>query len=88
MESTASAYEVAVEFIRLGDIHRTFERAHAQGWDGAESERAMSLEMVECRYRLDKLLGTYDWKRWTNAEWNALVKKRLTTTARPIVAVP
>lgn len=82
MKPTASAYEVAVEFIHLGDILRLWQ---ALGW---EPTLSLLAEMAECRYRLDHtLLDSCRRGAWTATEWNDLVRKRLITPdSRPLVA--
>lgn len=77
---TASAYEVALEFIRLCDVTRTWHRA------GIEPTLPLTHELNEARYHLDTLLGSDHWGSWTNAQWDDIVRKRLTAQdPRPLV---
>jgi hypothetical protein len=87
---TASAYEVAVDFIRLTDIVRLRQKvglalADQAGWEPAASTLQ---ELVDCRYHLDRVLSHgQNWAAWTDEAWTGLVRARLTTAdSRPAVA--
>lgn len=77
MTPHGSAYEVAVEFIRLADIQRMRELV------GLPYSVPLHEEMSECRYQLDVLLG-HNARAWTTPQWNALVRSRL--VAMPVYA--
>lgn len=76
MTPTATAYEVAVEFIRLGDIHRLFLAT------GIKPDHAMDKEIFDCRYHLDRLLGAHSRDR---ADWLSVIRKRKDLSSPPRV---
>lgn len=77
IRTATTAYEVAVEFIRLGDIRRRFERV------GIVPDMAMDQELNDLRYRLDRLLGEHV---RTRADWLAVVRKNNDLSTPPTVA--
>lgn len=74
--ATVDAYRSACDFIVVGDVMRTL-------WDaGMQVPEAMYWELREARYHLDRALRLRDRELLTDAEWDVLVRMRLTNRER------
>lgn len=74
-----SSYETARHFMKLSDSIRLHQAA------GVEVPPSLALDTIECRYRLDRLLGDRP-RTWTDEEWDTLVRLRLNPVALGLAA--
>ena len=70
-----SPYEAALQFIKVSDSVRLLQHA------GRQVPWSLQNDVIECRYRLDRALGKGR-RTWTDAEWDVLVRLRLTGQRR------
>jgi hypothetical protein len=65
-------YESANQFIKLTNLVRLYQKI---GWEVPDS---LQWDIIDCRYRLDRVLLPGKRRVWSDIEWDNLVRLRLT----------